>query len=421
MRFKPFHAILATLVVAGCGGSSVTSPLPSPVPIPAEAVKLAYEFAGTEGQSIKPEAPLLYHDGLLYGTTPLTWTQHPDECCGTVFSVKTDGSGFAMLHRFGTGSLGRADGAHPRAGLIWFDGRVWGTTSNGGRGCGLQGGCGVVFGVDPAGKNKIEYYQFKGGSDDGAYPYSRLLAYNGDLYGTTVNGGSNRCGTDGCGTIFRLRPSDGSEKIVWNFDGKHGAYPFSGLTRIGNRLYGTTANGGDACGGNGCGVVYSFDPADGTYHVVYRFHGNDGDLPKGEVAEVGPSNSPALVGTTVRGGHANAGVLYEISTQGQPISSVSLDGGAGGAYPYGALIVENGRAYGTTEGGANGCGTIGCGTVFSWSIGKEFDVLYRFGGGSDGQWPRAGLVLAGGNLFGTTRYGGKQCSVGCGAVFYLTP
>jgi uncharacterized repeat protein (TIGR03803 family) len=52
-------------------------------------------------------------------------------------------------------------------------------------------------------------------------------------------------------------------------------------------------------------------------------------------------------------------------------------------------------------------------------------VLYRFTGGTDGQFPSAGLVLdSAGNFYGTTQYGGPvtaACGIGCGTVFKLDP
>src|SRR5215471_15905588 len=55
------------------------------------------------------------------------------------------------------------------------------------------------------------------------------------------------------------------------------------------------------------------------------------------------------------------------------------------------------------------------------SVGKE-KVIYAFQGGSDGEWPMAGLTLdSASNLYGTTFYGGDASpSCGCGIVFELT-
>ena len=132
----------------------------------------------------------------------------------------------------------------------------------------------------------------------------------------------------------------------------------------------------------------------------------------------------AVVSTTLLAGGASAvnkdKLLYELS------------GGTDGSYPYSVLVFDKaGNLYGTTsEGGGTGCiRNLGCGTVFeltpnldgSWTE----SILYRFQGGSDGTYPRAGVILdQTGNLYGTTESGGGTgCSrqEGCGTVFERMP
>jgi uncharacterized repeat protein (TIGR03803 family) len=77
--------------------------------------------------------------GTLYGTSP-----------GNVaFTIRTDGTGYAVLHTFGKGS----DGNAPFAGLIYVNGSLYGTTTCGGRYgasvCGDNGLGGTVFELTP--------------------------------------------------------------------------------------------------------------------------------------------------------------------------------------------------------------------------------------------------------------------------------
>jgi uncharacterized repeat protein (TIGR03803 family) len=110
----------------------------------------------------------------------------------------------------------------------------------------------------------------------------------------------------------------------------------------------------------------------------------------------------------------------------------SFTGEPDGANPYGGVVIgKDGVLYGTTQQG----GTLGypLGTVFSVtppvSLGGAWTeaVLYYFTSymsGSDGIYPRAGVVIgSGGVLYGTTEYGGNYdlCPGGCGTVFSLTP
>jgi hypothetical protein len=100
-------------------------------------------------------------------------------------------------------------------------------------------------------------YSFKGGND-GARPYAGIVFdASGDIYGTTLSGG-----TYGEGTVFELVPVGKThysykEKILWSFTGADGASPSNSLTldSAGN-LYGTAPNGGSY----GYGVVFEVTP-----------------------------------------------------------------------------------------------------------------------------------------------------------------
>jgi uncharacterized repeat protein (TIGR03803 family) len=75
------------------------------------------------------------------------------------------------------------------------------------------------------------------------------------------------------------------------------------------------------------------------------------------------------------------------------------------------LVLSGNTLYGT----ANGGGIFQYGTVFSVdTTGIGFTVLHTFTGGSDGSFPRGGLVLSGNTLYGTAINGGAN---GSGTVF----
>src|ERR1700733_11618536 len=184
---------------------------------------------------------------------------------------------------------GGTDGDDPAAALI-FDkaGNLYGTTVVGGTGAACSGGCGTVFQLKKTSGKWTEtvLYNFQAGSD-GKNPYGGVMIdAKGDLYGTTVSGGSGgSCSGDGCGTIYKLTRSGNSwsESVLYSFTGgKDGAGPGGGVVfdKKGN-LYGTTPDGGEAngCGGIGCGVVYELLPSGGGWRqkVIHTFTGgNDG-------------------------------------------------------------------------------------------------------------------------------------------------
>jgi uncharacterized repeat protein (TIGR03803 family) len=98
----------------------------------------------------------------------------------------------------------------------------------------------------------------------------------------------------------------------------------------------------------------------------------------------------------------------------------SFTGGSDGAQPYSKLVVDPaGNGYGTTAigGDITQCGGIGCGVVFKLTRAGQYQVLYTFEGGADGNNPWSGLLRdSAGNLYGTTEAGG---TAGYGTVFKL--
>jgi uncharacterized repeat protein (TIGR03803 family) len=89
-------------------------------------------------------------------------------------------------------------------------------------------------------------------------------------------------------------------------------------------------------------------------------------------------------------------------------------GGTDGQFPEAPLVVLNGALYGTTSlGGANGLGSI-----FRVATDGRENVLYSFAGTPDGKYPYAGLTKLNGTLYGMTSSGGTN---DYGTIFALTP
>jgi uncharacterized repeat protein (TIGR03803 family) len=251
-----------------------------------------------------------------------------------------------------------------------------------------------------------------GGSGDGAYPEAGLLSVKGTLYGTTMEGGTNSYGT-----VFSITPS-GKEKVLHSFGSSgDGVYPVAGLVNVKGVLYGTAADGG----ANDDGIVFSITPA-GTEAVIYSFKGGsaDGEDPHAGLVIV----KDALYGTAYEGGVSNDGTVFSITLSGKEKTLHSFFGGSGdGAYPVTGLVDVKGTLFGTTLVGGKYCSPSKyCGTVFAISPSGKEKVVHSFGGLGDGQVPYAGLLKVKGTLYGTTEFGGANCSrFGCGTVFSITP
>lgn len=290
--------------------------------------------------------------------------------CGTLYEVGTSGKGFKAVHTF----TGEPDGKGPYANLVsGGNGIIYGATNSGGSGC-PPGGCGTVYEFDTGSGAESVVYRFKGGKD-GTDPIG-VTDVNGVLYGATYDGGaSSACASatriTGCGTIFKIDPNSGKESVLYRFKGgQDGAFPTNVLSVNGD-LYGTTQNGGgSACttsGFSGCGTVFRVSASSGAEKVLYRFKGgNDGWFPNQILASI----KGALYATTQEGGTgcggSGCGTIFKIDTSGKGYAVVySFSGGSDGAYPLQGVTVANGTLYGTTWlGGGSGCGGGGCGTVF---------------------------------------------------------
>jgi uncharacterized repeat protein (TIGR03803 family) len=262
-------------------------------------------------------------------------------------------------------------------------------------------------------------YTFKG-EQDGAGPTGGLLRdAQGNLYGTTFQGGrySYR------GTAFKLSALH-KLAVLYSFLDGYGANPFAGLVEGEHgAFYGTTLYGG----AYGLGTVFALDK-NGYERALHSFSGNSGD---GEYPEAGLVLDGAgnVYGTTLYAGLAGCGngegcgMVFKLSKTGEETVLHTFTGGTDGGWPLARLVRDKaGNLYGTASGGGDpSCyDGYGCGTVFRLDLAGTFTVLYTFTGtGGDGSGPEAGLILdEAGNLYGTTQVGG---SAGFGTVFKVDP
>src|SRR5271169_1914955 len=123
-------------------------------------------------------------------------------------------------------------------------------------------------------------------------------------------------------------------------------------------------------------------------------------------------------GTTVAGGVYDQGIVFQVTPSGTLTALYTFCSQVNctdGAEPFSGLVVAGGNFYGTTYyGGLNGQGTI-----FEVTPAGQLTTLHNFAGGpTDGAYPIAGLVQVGGNFYGTTQGGGAN---GAGTVFEITP
>jgi uncharacterized repeat protein (TIGR03803 family) len=326
-------------------------------------------------------------DGNFYGTT----ATGGDSREGTVFRISSGGT-LTTLHSFDS-----FDGEMPRGGLLQgIDGNFYGTTWWGGGGpyCTNRGGCGTLFKITPQGTLTTLYnFCSQPGCSDGLLPGNGLVQDSaGNLYGTTIGGGSH-------GTIFKITPS-GTLTTMRDFQGNDGWYPFGALmlARDGN-FYGTTM-----FGGTGSGVIFQMT-SNGTLTVMHSFSGGvDGGNPYAGLVQGSDGN---FYGTTVEGGAYGQGTVFQMTAAGTMATLYSFCARTNctdGAAPRAGLIQANdGNLYGATSAGGTGTGCNGgCGTVFKITTTGALITLHDFHG-TDGEAPWGALVQGiDGTLYGTT-------------------
>ena len=324
---------------------------------------------------------------------------------GTVFSLNSDGTSFAILHTFTAQSeiplITNSDGSFPNGGLILSGGALYGTTSDGG-----VSARGTVFSLNTDGTGFTNLYSFTSNpppdytNSDGIRPAAGLILSENILYGTAVGGGSW-----GNGTVFALN-TDGTgftdlhaftaSTVITDIYGD-GVGPTAGLVLSGNTLYGTAPYGGSS----GAGTVFAVNTDRTGFKSLHSFTApayfyytnSDGAIPFAGLLLLGET----LYGTAQSGGPSSSGTVFGVNTDGTGFRILhAFMGGADGGEPDGGLISSGDTLYGMSSGG----GISGSGTVFAVNTnGTGFRTLYTFDGTCGG--PEDRLVLSSNILYGT--------------------
>ena len=219
---------------------------------------------------------------------------------GTAFKLTASGT-FTTLHSFcSQGGAACADGVYPYALLQGSDGSFYGVTGYGGSGQTVTyytrvssmdlNGAGTVFALTPAGALSTLYTFCKSGTSadqcaDGAVPNNLVEGADGNLYGTTLYGGTGTYAnaayggqSSGAGTAFKLTLS-GNQSTTYNFCSQSncndGGQPIWLIAGSDGNFYGLGYMGGS--GSYGLGTAVEISPA-GAFTNLYSFCTNAGTL-----------------------------------------------------------------------------------------------------------------------------------------------
>jgi uncharacterized repeat protein (TIGR03803 family) len=318
-----------------------------------------YWFAGGNDGASPGSRVTLAQDGTLYGSTAAGGGSGCNGYgCGTVFHLtpapRAPKSALTpwtetVLYRF----TGGDDGALPQ-GELTFDqaGDIYGTTVYGG-----NQGYGVIYELIPSAGAWTETVVYSAQNNgDGANPYGGVVSDASNLYGVFLSNGPH-----GVGAVYELSPSGSSwqEQTLYGFTGgSDGAYPEGGLiTDPSGNLYGTTVGGGTS----GAGTVFKMTPSGGgwTLTTLYNFSGSGRCGPVDKLVLDGAGN---LYGTTFCDGLYGYGSVFKLTPSNGGWTYASLhdfcpDGYPctdDGAWPVGSLVFDaNGNLYGTVSGGGS--------------------------------------------------------------------
>jgi uncharacterized repeat protein (TIGR03803 family) len=356
----------------------------------------------------------------LYGTTAGDNTSG----IGGLFKINTDGSGFTNFFSFSflNGKLEDGDnGSNPYGGLALAGDTLFGVTRNGG-----TNATGSIFSIRTDGTGFTNLHLFSALvsklNQEGAYPTVAVVLSGDTLFGTTSAGG-----THGDGTVFAVKMNGTGFTNLFNFNGTQGQNPEGRLVLSGDRLYGTTLAGGNGSSTNG--TIFAIN-TDGTGFATlhsfsqlgfpYRTNTDGAYIQDGLALSGNTLYGTAALGGTIGNGY---GTIFAIDTDGNNFTNIFYFDATNGSGPYSDLLVVGNTLYGTTTGGAGGSTA---GIVFKINTdGSGFANLYEFQltqysgsayTNSTGAEPWAGVVLSGNTLYGVTPIGGD----GVGTVFGLT-
>ena len=361
-----------------------------------------------------PKGSLTYVNGLMFGRTT-TVTPGCTETRDLGRALSGDGvifhfdptnvtATYAIDHVF----TGNPDGENPRHdAMTLFNGQLFGTT--------LQGGTkntGIIFSIAQNGSSYAILTSLHKSTGDESHSCFVVVNNMGNnlLYGMTESGGDN----DG-GVIFSFDPSTLNYQPVYSFDKPTGDEPHGRLTLDpnGTTLYGMTRKGGSS----GYGVVFRFDIGTSNYQVLHYFLGGPTDGATTDHGYVVQSGN-CLYGMTTYGGPSNNGVIFKLTTNGQTFPPLHLFGATrnDGKEPYGSLLLVGNQLYGTTAKG----GDYNLGTVFVINTdGSGYARLHSFGSTKhDGVKPIDNVIMVNGALYGMTTEGGDSDQ---GTIFMVSP
>jgi uncharacterized repeat protein (TIGR03803 family) len=353
-----------------------------------------FDFSAASG--MKPEGELTVNAGKLYGITHEGGTYDG----GSIFEWDPVTNTFNKKI-----DMNPPDGSNSHGSLMVSGGVFYGMTDNGGLSYN-----GVLFQWDP--NTNIYTKKIDLRLNKGFFPILNLTYDNGKLYGVTAdvggrdkgdifewNIGSNQLNrkVDFATVNGQIPPANADLNPVT------GAFPVSTLVAKDGKYYGIASMGGS----NDVGVLFEWDPVTNVYTKKIDLVTGSGPIPTVETNMTSGLvlDNGRFYGTVPDHGATEQGELFEWDPT-TNIYTKKIDFTvAGGSLPNAPIVLYNGKYYGTTiAGGANDAGVL-----FEWDPSTNvYTKKMDFAKDNNGYWPKAGLVVVNGKMYGSTYAGGTN-------------
>jgi uncharacterized repeat protein (TIGR03803 family) len=351
-------------------------------------MQILHTFDITNGKW--PTRGLLYHNGILYGTTREGGSGNK----GVLFAYTISSGTYTVLHHFQYSSSTN-DGEYPTGYLILAsNGKIYGTTEEGG----ANQYYGTIFSYTPSNGTYTVEASFASGSG-GNSPYGIVEGSDGNIYGINNQGATNNKGN-----IFRYNPTSHVLTARKDFNGK-GAWGHIPMVKVGtDSLFGIISSG-------------SWSP---YYYNVFLYRPSldsiavlDTFMASNVHGFIYRSSDHSIYGGYYSG---NVSGYFKYDINSASVSRVVYDTTNSIGRNYLAPYFDNNKIIGfAASGGYNNNGTLISYQLGSGGLSKQMS----FKNPVNGVNPKGGLFLASnGKLYGLTYSGGVNDK---GSVYKIDP
>ena len=369
-----------------------------------QTFRILHHFDSAKAGVYQPIGSFLISNDTIYGIAsqmesikPFHWKNHE-----VIYKMHIDGFGFEIIHEFF-----EKDSAYyeddRQGSLILVGSYFYGTIMYGG-----TGKLGIIFKIKTDGTGFSLLHTFWGGNYDGYYPIGKLVYSNSVLYGMTLFGATNSQGTI---FKINIDGSSYKILHLFKYDGIDRRCPSNSLMLSDSLLYGITSewlSSDDALVDGGIEFRMKIDGTDFKYlrsiQQVKWYSYCSSSISKSDSVLYCVTS-----GYDDNGKNVNKGVLYKLNPDGtgykalHDFNKIKNDG----VYPTGELSQSQDFIYGITQLGGS---FQGIGSIYRvQKDGSRYEKLRSFQGKPyDGNQPQNGLVIYKGSVYGTTMWGGKN-------------